>query len=1763
MEKTPKKKISKIDIIPKTPEMFKFYCSYMKPIFENINYYISKKNPYYQEIYDKSESYLKKVESDYELNGDKYIPIIIKSLFTENYKLAKNVLPNLSKLIKNNFILGKTNISLYKKELPSDKDLSIFSKENIFHKKIIDLLIIILTYLDEIYQDEDIWIFIIECIREIVHNKHIIKNIKDEPFEKIYIFYFRVYNKFEDDKNNQQKIKEDLYYFIDNTLNEFSHYYCSDISILSKETKIINNNSYSLYLKHLYNKLGTSECIDNVKNKNYNPIDLLVCRTVKIIVDTICYREKVNNYNDTYNEDNSAIITPLIPRKESDFYKMTFRYVKSPDISNEYVYQSGFFGWCYICRKTASYYCINHFLPICGFACKGTLSQEEEQINNLNSNLIKDGPKMLIYFSNILSNKKFFPHHKNMVFELIRHILEKYGDIINKSKSFVKVIKENLIEGLIKTSLSKDINLFIPAINLFFEIWKLFRENLKREISYFNENILIKILNSSNASFLHKKIVLENFSKRDFFYYMELYINYDCDLVEKMYVSNLISTFCDIIKGRYNKNIKTYSEKEYSELNNYTLKILTLIIKTIWDISKKLYSKKSEKENMTRNNFFTDRCWADVESDENYENNMKILSNKNLNKMNNSFNNSYSDIYEKKGIYDNKINEINEETIIEILNQKPDSNLRKKYELKIAAEKFNLKIKSGLSYLKTIGYINTTSINTEAKDINFFIHNTPSLSKKCIGEFLGENTELSMKVLEYFVDNFNFKNLHIIESLRVFLSTFELPKEGQKIYRILEFFSYKYIKDNPNKFNSSEIVFYLSYAIIILQAELHNPNIKEKMDINSFIKLFEIQNNIKNNLSKEFLTDIYLQIEKEPISLIGEDKDNIKDTKDEYIKEKKRIINDFKLNYKNKVIKYKEVPYTKLKKGEIEEYLPQFVLSVWKPFITTYRTIIQESNDENIYKNGIYGMVYCIQIFGLIGLDRQKQTVIALICFMTNLFNIKPIKEKNCICIKQILSLAHSDYRYCKGGWDSILEIINKLHYYYLLYTMPKEEKIKFLNNKFNNNSELIKIVKDNINVVPKIFTPNDYEKILNKVDYFDCATFIEFLECMCEISKRQFKDNEISKIFFLQKIVETAENNLFNNKKININQIWKILQNFFTKVGVLANTENANTCIDSLRQLVSKFLQKKECNKLQFQPQLFRAFLQIINESQNNLTKEYIFSCVNNLVKSHTDKIKYGWIIVINIYKELSSINGLNNIKMQTLDILLTISNNYFHEINNIFSNFISCLKAYIPQYPVKAFEIINIISKKLNIENNYRILLKIYTAFLLHEDEEIRNKSLADFMNLISKEYISSYNFLSDIYKKESFWKLIFQEILFFCAEQLAQKISEFGSNNNSINSVTNIVSTISTNNISFNDSSTDLSSHKSMNTGKNSSRSINNEKIKHLNSLHNLLLGISNIFNDSFSYNAKELSSFFQLLDKIIFCGDEKLQKTGFECVKYLFNIDIIKNASFLQSFISFLISLANKSSGKQISEINIDNLKNKKNTKNMYDMIDKYIFLSYIHYSTILLLDSSIPKYMKYLSSEELNKIIECLNISYNSSMNFNSKIDLRLAISDFMKINSTINLFQQLQISVKNYFYLLEQLYYKNENFERKQELFQKILNSSEIILNEYISKDNEYKTFIEKNENCKDDDLKLEGEFQEWESLLLNYSNIICEYIFPLIQKIEFFKNDKCRDNMVNIIFKLIMCYQPKIREKIKDILKLVFQEINKPKEKENDNEKE
>jgi hypothetical protein len=122
--------------------------------------------------------------------------------------------------------------------------------------------------------------------------------------------------------------------------------------------------------------------------------------------------------------------------------------------------------------------------------------------------------------------------------------------------------------------------------------------------------------------------------------------------------------------------------------------------------------------------------------------------------------------------------------------------------------------------------------------------------------------------------------------------------------------------------------------------------------------------------------------------------------------------------------------------------------SLTNQLFSMFNIIIEQSEDSSMYNPSITGISYCIKILGLLNLETQKQNIISNLCTMTNLLQVKIPKEKNILCIKELLTLANSDYRYCKGSWNFILEIINKLYYYLTLLSMPKDERELFYKNK-------------------------------------------------------------------------------------------------------------------------------------------------------------------------------------------------------------------------------------------------------------------------------------------------------------------------------------------------------------------------------------------------------------------------------------------------------------------------------------------------------------------------------------------------------------------------------------------------------------------------------------------------------------------------------------------------------------------------------------------
>ena len=87
-----------------------------------------------------------------------------------------------------------------------------------------------------------------------------------------------------------------------------------------------------------------------------------------------------------------------------------------------------------------------------------------------------------------------------------------------------------------------------------------------------------------------------------------------------------------------------------------------------------------------------------------------------------------------------------------------------------------------------------------------------------------------------------------------------------------------------------------------------------------------------------------------------------------------------------------------------------------------------------------------------------------------------------------------------------------------------------------------------------------------------DGEAIIDFINCLCSVSKEELMDADNPRKFSLQRIVEVAD---FNMGRIRFvwAKIWQSLSEHFSIVGSHSNLNVAIYAVDSLRQLADKFL--------------------------------------------------------------------------------------------------------------------------------------------------------------------------------------------------------------------------------------------------------------------------------------------------------------------------------------------------------------------------------------------------------------------------------------------------------------------------------------------------------------------------------------------------------------------------------------------------------------
>lgn len=285
-------------------------------------------------------------------------------------------------------------------------------------------------------------------------------------------------------------------------------------------------------------------------------------------------------------------------------------------------------------------------------------------------------------------------------------------------------------------------------------------------------------------------------------------------------------------------------------------------------------------------------------------------------------------------------------------------------------------------------------------------------------------------MLSDFADKINFNKQSIDEGLRIFLDYFILPGESQKVDRIIQVFAQKYFNQNveitPLKSTTSAYTF--SYLLIMLQTDLHNPQVKEKMKISEFCKLAKGIND-GEDLSNEYLTSIYQKVLKKPLALY-EKKIKSKTNESKYINIKRKFLKETEEIYE----KGKEMMQISRDKTFIIisscEYSQQVLNILWSPCLAAFSIILEESDDSLLWEISLQGFGMGIKLTSIFNMNMEREAFVKGLVKFATAISIKDIKKKNYFCMKGLIQITLNYGQFLKGAWYYVLECLSKAEYY-------------------------------------------------------------------------------------------------------------------------------------------------------------------------------------------------------------------------------------------------------------------------------------------------------------------------------------------------------------------------------------------------------------------------------------------------------------------------------------------------------------------------------------------------------------------------------------------------------------------------------------------------------------------------------------------------------------------------------------------------------------
>ena len=872
------------------------------------------------------------------------------------------------------------------------------------------------------------------------------------------------------------------------------------------------------------------------------------------------------------------------------------------------------------------------------------------------------------------------------------------GGANGEPTSFGQAINQYLRLSVSRNAASSVKQVFEIVAETFWLMIKDMRVMLKREIELFLKEIYLAILERKNAPSFQKLYVMKILKRLsiDPRALVEIYLNYDCEstALDNMFqriiehLSKMSSTPALVTAQVYHQYIEQYAKEADADLDwhdhgkmppSLTTAALTAPQAQEWDLPTDFLLKQQALDCLVRTlrslvNWSQENLGAEPAKLEDGDGRLSVEGLR-------------PSVDRSQGPGSPRMSSVGGDTpaapstprLEDDPGQFEKQKLRKTALLN-GIRQFNFKPKRGIKALLNDGFID----NDSPEAIATFISQNEMLDKAMIGEYLGEGEPQNVAIMHAFVDAMEFTRRRFVDALRLFLQSFRLPGEAQKIDRFMLKFAERYMAGNPNAFANADTAYVLAYSVIMLNTDQHSSKMKGKrMTIEDFIK-----NNrgINDNadLPDEYLASIYNEIAENEI-VLNTERENAaavgmptsapsggiasrvgqafltagRDLQLEaYAQASEEMSRKAEQRLRNII---------KSQRKTTKQGLPNFVPATsfkhvgpmfdvtWMSFFSGLSGQMQTAQNLEVIKLCMEGMRLAIRIACLFDLDTARTAFITALSSFTNLDNISEMQAKNFEALKILLEVALLEGNQLKGSWRPVLTCVSQLDRFQLISggvderTVPKINKVRTDSpnsgqSKRSANSSRVRPGphSSSSQLDPGLANESRSSAMVKVIDRIFTSTaelsgdaIVHFVRALSAVSWQEIQSSgqsEAPRTYSLQKLVEISYYNM-TRVRFEWSNIWQVLGEHFNEVGCHSNTHVVFFALDSLRQLSMRFMELEELPGFKFQKDFLKPFEHVMANSSVVKVKDMVLECLIQMIQARGENIRSGWKTMFGVF--------------------------------------------------------------------------------------------------------------------------------------------------------------------------------------------------------------------------------------------------------------------------------------------------------------------------------------------------------------------------------------------------------------------------------------------------------------------------------------------------------------------------------------------------